>query len=1130
MKKALQLSRYENRGVNFSLNFLKTGASVIAVGTLIAGQSAYAQESQSEEPAQVDDQSGAQAEGNQIIVRGIRQSLENAQNIKRNADTVVDAITAEDIGALPDRSVTEALQRVPGVAINRFAGSNDPDHFSVEGSGVVVRGLNFVRSEFNGRTAFAAGIGGQALNFADVPAELLGSVIVSKNSTADMIEGGLAGTVNLNTRKPFDNDGFKIAFSAEANYGDFVEEWSPTFSGLISNTWDTEIGRFGLLASASYSRIRSRADGLQVTNFQTRDGQLVEEANTNGRLVCRNALPGSGDATTLPPGQSPCGTASTLGPDGFVDPADLRFAPLGGQFRTQEFDRKRNGLSLAAQFESVDGRTQITAEFIRSRTTNAWGEYTFEAAPDLAEYSTQPLGCQQNDAGPRRIQPDGSAGDPTVRSQCAVGGFTDYQYDSNNLFQSGYITNPNNGWRGNPGTSPFVPIGGLQNSLARRQVDEATTNNDYSIYMKSELTDRLTFEADLHYATSRKENLDVTIFGSSFADYELDITGRLPRITPNVPNFLSYSWAGDSDALAPFARDPSTPASADANAAYFSDPRFQFWRAAMDHIEDSTGEQFAWRADLAYEFDDDSFLREVKAGVRFQDREQTVRYTTYNWGVLSEVWAGDRPINFADTPASESAPFAFDNFFRGDSPPPPSTLYYSGDLTGDYAGLQNFALGVNQAWQGIGGNAGWVPLDQRPGAIDGTPYILPDIQPVSQRDDAAYISLRFGSDNFAGLRLAGNIGVRYVNTRFDSTGSIDLSVVRSSLQTDFDTLCDVTPPAGAPPGTIVTRPGICELGAASYANLQDFANSDPGFNVARNNYDYWLPSFNARAELSDDLLLRLAASRVLTRPDNSLLRNFVNVGVDLGTGVLSAGAGNPFLLPATAWQFDVSLEWYFAPVGQLTVNGFYKAIDNFFFNDVSVRDITSGNQTNQVVVRGPANFDGTGKIKGFEVAYQQTYDFLPAPFDGLGVAANYTFIDSSGLPNSFLNGGASSTIAPSGNLPLEQLSKHNANATVFYEKGPVALRAAYNWRSRFLLTTSDVIFPFFSIFNEPTGQLDASIFVNVTDNIRLGVQGVNLLNEVTETTQAYTGDPNVLAPRSFFINDRRFSFILRGNF
>src|SRR6185503_18509717 len=137
------------------------------------------------------------------VVTGIRASLANSQNIKRNADTVVDAITAQDIGALPDRSVTEALQRVPGVAMNRFAGSNDPDHFSVEGSGVVIRGLSFVRSEFNGRDTFSTGPYGQGLNFADVPSELLGSVEVYKNSTADLIEGGLSGTVNMNLRLPF---------------------------------------------------------------------------------------------------------------------------------------------------------------------------------------------------------------------------------------------------------------------------------------------------------------------------------------------------------------------------------------------------------------------------------------------------------------------------------------------------------------------------------------------------------------------------------------------------------------------------------------------------------------------------------------------------------------------------------------------------------------------------------------------------------------------------------------------------------------------------------------------------------------------------------------------------------------
>jgi outer membrane receptor protein involved in Fe transport len=114
-------------------------------------------------------------------------------------------------------------------------------------------------------------------------------------------------------------------------------------------------------------------------------------------------------------------------------------------------------------------------------------------------------------------------------------------------------------------------------------------------------------------------------------------------------------------------------------------------------------------------------------------------------------------------------------------------------------------------------------------------------------------------------------------------------------------------------------------------------------------------------------------------------------------------------------------------------------------------------------------------------------------------------------------------------LPLEQLSKHNANFTMFYEKGPLSLRGSYSWRSKFLLTARDVIFPYFPIYNDATGQLDASIFYTVTPQIKVGFQGVNLLNEITKTIQVFTPDGRE-APRSYFMNDRRISFVVRGNF
>ncbi|MDG6079266.1 TonB-dependent receptor [Erythrobacter litoralis] len=1111
----------------------------MALSGLLAANAAYAQTAPVEDPvdAETGEPDADQTDGDVIIVSGIRQSLANAQNIKREADTVVDAITAADIGALPDRSVTEALQRVPGLAINRFAGSSDPDHFSVEGSGVVVRGLNFVRSEFNGRTAFVAGVGGQALNFADVPSELLGSVIVSKNSTADMIEGGLAGTVNLNTRKPFDDYGLKIAFSAEANYGDFREKWTPTVSGLISNTWETDAGTFGFLVSASYSQIKSRADGLQITNFQTRDGQLVEQAFADGARVCRNPLPLAGvDNNTLPPPNSACGTAGTPGADGFADYADVRYAPIGGQFRTQEFDRKRDGVAATFQWESNDERSLLTAQFIRSHSTNRWGEYTFETLPDQSEYNTFPQGCLQNANGPNILTPDGRggfvSGDPTPRAECPIGEFQDYLYDDDGLFQSGYITRPSDAFRGNDANGGFVTAGGMQQHLARRQVDDETTNYDYGVHFSQKFTDRLSLELDAQYASSKKQNLDVSIFGSTFADQELDLTGDLPTVIPHRPDITTYTWGGVNEELAN-----------QTDAEYFMDPRSQYWRAAMDHIEDSEGDQFAFRADLNYEFDDDSFLRYAKVGGRYQRQDQQVRYTTYNWGVLSEVWAGTA-VSFDEFGQDQQEFYEFPDFFRGDTNGPVGGYYYSGDLIDDYQGFQDFTQGIIREWdrQNDPDNdtlTGFVPLEQRGGVIAGTPFLPTDIQNIKQNDYAGYAMLSFGKPYdpiFGDVRFGGNAGVRYVRTDVSSPGSFDLGTRESlNLTQDFDTRC--LTPITRPDGTEVSPGGICNLGPDGYAALQAIADLDPIYVPSRDTYDYWLPSLNLRFGVGDDLVLRFAASKVLTRPDNAYIRNFLNTQLDANSGGLFAQAGNPSIRPATAWQFDASAEWYFDTVGSLTFNAFYKEVEGFFFQNVT--DIAYEFNGTQVVVptRRPENFDGTGKIKGFEAAYQQTYDFLPAPFDGLGVAANYTYIDSEGLPSSFLNGGnianntveSPSTVAP-GNLPLEQLSKHNVNATVFYEKGPISARAAYNWRSRFLLTASDAIFPFYSIFNEPTGQLDASIFFDVSDAIKVGVQGVNLLNEVTKTSQAFTGDPDRLAPRSFFVNDRRFSFIVRGNF
>ena len=154
---------------------LGTSALVAALGA----QPAFAQEAEDADengPTEV------------IVVEGVRGALLNARNIKREADTFVDSITATDVSQLPDLSVAEALARVPGVVTQRFElGGSDGDFPSPEGSGNIVRGLQYVRSEFNGRDAFSAN-GGRALEWASIPPELIGGVDVFKNQTASMIE------------------------------------------------------------------------------------------------------------------------------------------------------------------------------------------------------------------------------------------------------------------------------------------------------------------------------------------------------------------------------------------------------------------------------------------------------------------------------------------------------------------------------------------------------------------------------------------------------------------------------------------------------------------------------------------------------------------------------------------------------------------------------------------------------------------------------------------------------------------------------------------------------------------------------------------------------------------------------
>ncbi|HUD90445.1 TonB-dependent receptor [Sphingobium sp.] len=207
----------------------------ISVFALMASQAVRAQEAQ------------AVSDGD-IIVTGMRASLSSAQNIKRNARQLVDSVVAEDIGKLPDNNVVEALQRVPGIQVSPRARG--------ESATVLIRGLPDVVTLVNGRNIFSTT--GRSLSLADVPADLVAGVDVYKSRSADQLEGGIAGLINVRTRRPFDFKGLEVALAGREVYSEQPDTIDPYASALISNRWSTGIGEIGALISVSYHKTRYR--------------------------------------------------------------------------------------------------------------------------------------------------------------------------------------------------------------------------------------------------------------------------------------------------------------------------------------------------------------------------------------------------------------------------------------------------------------------------------------------------------------------------------------------------------------------------------------------------------------------------------------------------------------------------------------------------------------------------------------------------------------------------------------------------------------------------------------------------------------------------------------------------------
>lgn len=997
---------------------------------------------------------------NDIVVVGVRQSIESAIDDKRDASEIKDVINAEDIGQLANDNIAEALQRITGVQVNR---GNDG-----EGKQVQVRGLSENNVTINGATASGTGDvdlsngNDRSVNFQDLPAELFAGVEILKALTADQIEGSLGGTINLQTRAPLNGKRDLIVnLSGTAKFaevGDLSRQDGNLF--VQKKFRGTPLGDFGVILNFGYKEIASYA-------YVYGGNEVIDAPGIWTRKT--------GDVD--PPAS--VGANQSAANYNFFQLTNIPNAVGGGNrpnpYRYAFDDPNGDGLSNASDVYYIPGAFGVS-ERVRDDTRKSFnGTLQWKPASNLdirfdavlTDINESLTGANMNIVS------------NIPRSGILVGGpaATYEQLGTSAGFGDVYVLTGGRlaSFTTRVGAAPSInEVSRKSQQFSAEATWDATPNLSFFVKGATSRGKARTLDFGQLSASIEQQGGANPVFNAqdfyNIVDFQLG-DNKIPNVTFYENPFPSTAYGVNSvvpeDQLVVL-----NPGDLSYNRYRYR--QFQRNAADTENTDDSV------RFDATWETDTD-FFNSFQAGFRWSERSfERARYENANEGGNIAAIAGQGvrdpvravnvwavPLNPASTTNPGAA--ATSTFLS-------SCLTTAGnpDILKRYGGNLPMTFG-STAGCDVASIAQYFNLfDIRavdPVASSGYYEVEDERFRVTEATMAGYLRANFSTD-FGNVRMFGNVGLRYVETKTSSSGYL------------------------LNPGTPV-----------SYSMV-----------TFRNRYDDWLPSVNVNFGLSKQLVARLAYSRTLGRP--ALTQ--ISPGLELtrsdvdpnfaGFGV----AGNPFLDPIHSDNFDASLEWYYGKGSYLSVAAFMKNIDTTIFRDPvpTSRDING--ETFSVTTFG--NFGGT-KLKGIEVGAAHAFTYLPGPLRFLGVTGNFTYIDES----SDLRDQEGDPISRRG------LSKYTFNAGAYYDDKRFNLRVAYNWRSAF--TRREIVQLGFARpealpeIEAARGQLDLAARFNINRNLRFTIDATNLTNTGTFRYLKYEQLVNYVS-----LAGRRFNFGVQVNF
>jgi len=913
-----------------------------------------------------------------VIVTGLRASLESALNKKREENAMVDLIKAEDIGKFPDTNLADSLQRIPGVVIDRDAG---------EGRNITVRGLgqDFTRVRINGIEGLATTGGtdssgganrSRGFDFNVFAAELFSSLTVRKSSSADVDEGSLGATVDLQTMRPLDmpKKGFSSTISVKGRHNDLSGKTNPRVALLLSHTSDDR--KFGALMSVAYSKREVFEEGFSTVRWD--NGASV--GGWCAPMGVNPANPANSTATTCGPAaqgvQRVPGTPTNIGAYNAASAAE-NFHPRLPRFGRLTHDQDRLGVTGSLQWRPLAG-TRLTLDMLYAKL-DATRQEDFLQAISFSRTATQ-------------------------------GGKT-----QTSVLDTAY---------GSAGSLLFGKYNGVDIRAESRFDVLSTVFTQPTLTLDQDFTRDLRLNLKVGRAESKFKNpiqTTTTLDAVNVDGYSIDFRAndRMPTI---VYPFDVTSATGPLTLVGvPVVATGTQPATV-ANTTT-SEIRMR--------PQGATNRNDVFHADLTWDIAPDRFS--IKGGVDLKK----FAFNSFE----------SRRINQSDTifapPAGTSmASLTTQVTGFGKSLGLPAGTPTSWVIPNLAAIAQAYDIYCNCIKSGPAGGPGDFTLSSTTnGAARG------NNRSITEEDNGAFLMAEFKED-VGGIPIRGNFGVRYVETGVSATGYVATG--------------------GGTEVTVDTK------------------------------YSDVLPSFNLAANVTDNFLVRLAAAKVMARPQ---LGNLSPGGTVTTTGTLSIASGNPLLKPFRAKTFDASFEWYFAKNAFLGLGLFQKNINTYIqsirssipFNSTGLpKSLLPTNLTGNEIfqVTAPINTEG-GKLQGFELNYQQPFTFLPGWGKNFGTLLNYTSVKSK----------IEYVVAPTSNATITDdllnLSPKSMNATLYYDDGRFSARLSGSKRSAFLTrvpgqNNNDVE------GKNGTVNVDVSLSYKINSKLELTLEGVNLTNETND--------------------------------